>query len=138
MIRTLVLDSNFSSAHLYRNDSFSKKENQKHFGRCFTDYGHGHNYKIEVGFKIAEKTKDTELVRLQKDLHKKLKSLTNPLDFEHLNFVIPEFKNVVPTTENILLYFEKKISELKLKNKLVFIKLFETENLWSEKYYVTE
>ncbi len=138
MIRTLVLDSNFSSAHLYRNDSFSKKENKKHFGRCFTDYGHGHNYKIEVGFKIAEKTKDTELVRLQKDLHKKLKSLTNPLDFEHLNFVIPEFKNVVPTTENILLYFEKKISELKLKNKLVFIKLFETENLWSEKYYVTE
>ncbi len=32
----------------------------------------------------------------------------------------------------------KKLSELKLKNKLVFIKLFETENLWSEKYYVTE
>ena len=138
MKRTLVLDSNFSSAHLYRNDSFSKKENQKHFGRCYTDHGHGHNYKIEVGFKIAEKIKDHKLIELKKTLHTKLKKLTDPLDFEHLNFVIPEFKDVVPTTENILLYFEKKLNELKLKNKLVFIKLYETENLWSEKYYVTD
>ena len=59
------------------------------------------------------------------------------LDHEHLNFVIPEFKTTVPTTENILLYFEKKILSLKLKNQLAFIKLFEMENLYSEKYYVT-
>ncbi len=137
MKRVLKLDSNFSSAHLYRNDLFSKKENQKEFGRCFSNYGHGHNYKIEVGFHINNDIKDPELIRLQKSLKQKLNQLTDHLDFTHLNFVIPEFKNTVPTTENILLYFEKKLCGLKLKNSLVFIKLFETENLWSEKYYVT-
>lgn len=138
MKRTLVLDSAFSSGHLYRNDSFTEKENQKVFGRCFSDHGHGHNYKIEVGFRINNKIEETELITLEKSLKKKLVLLTNDLDFAHLNFVIPEFKNAVPTTENILLYFEEKLTGLKLKNKLVFIKLFETENLWSEKYYVTD
>ena len=138
MKRTLVLDSAFSSAHLYQNKSFTDKDNEKIFGRCFSKYGHGHNYKIEVGFQIAATTQDTELVTTEKSLKKKLLKLTDQLDFVHLNYVIPEFKNTVPTTENILLYFEDKLRALKLKNKLVFIKLFETENLWSEKYYVTD
>ena len=138
MKRTLVLDSNFSSAHLYERKSFTKKENQKIFGRCFSEHGHGHNYKIEVGFKISPTAKDSELINLEKSLKQRLVKLTNPLDFSHLNYMIPEFKDTVPTTENILLYFEEKLIRLKLKNKLVFIKLFETENLWSEKYYVTD
>ena len=138
MKRTLVLDSNFSSAHLYEKKSFTKKENQKIFGKCFSEHGHGHNYKIEVGFKINNETNDKDLVVIEKSLKQKLVKLTNPLDFAHLNHMIPEFKDTVPTTENLLLYFEEKLIRLKLKNKLVFIKLFETENLWSEKYYVTD
>lgn len=138
MKRTLVLEANFSSAHLYEKKSFTEKENRKIFGRCFSEHGHGHNYKIEVGFQIKTNTEDSELAKIEKSLKQKLVELTDPLDFAHLNHVIPEFQNTVPTTENILLYFEKKLNRLKLSNKLIFIKLFETENLWSEKYYVTE
>ena len=138
MKRILVLHSNFSSAHFYKNDDFSNAENKKNFGRCYTQYGHGHNYSLEVGFSLKLSLSDQELVQQKTNLEQILQKLTNPLDHEHLNFVIPEFKKTIPTTENILLYFEKKMTESGLKTKLGYIKLFESENLWSEKYYVTK
>ncbi|OFZ31957.1 MAG: hypothetical protein A2622_12020 [Bdellovibrionales bacterium RIFCSPHIGHO2_01_FULL_40_29] len=137
MIRVLKIQSEFSSAHLYKNASFSVAENKKQFGRCYSKYGHGHNYRIEVGFQVSEKIGDTQLIKINEVLSKKLTALTQKLDHEHLNFVIPEFKKTIPTTENILLYFEKKLASLKLPYPLISIKLFEMENLWSEKYYVT-
>lgn len=137
MKRILIVSSDFSSAHLYKNDQFTEAENKKAFGRCYTDFGHGHNYKIETGFLIDSKTADKELLKVKHNLENQIFKLTDVLDHEHLNFVIPEFKTKVPTTENILLYFETKIKNLNLKNKLAFIKLFESENLSSEKYYVT-
>lgn len=138
MKRILILQSHFSSAHKYQNPKFTDAENKKIFGRCFTNHGHGHNYKIEVGFLIAPQTNDEKIKKINIELQNELMQLTEKLDHEHLNFVIPEFKEIIPTTENILLYFEKKISGLKLKYSLAFIKLFEMENLWSEKYYVTK
>jgi len=137
MKRILIIESGFSSAHLYKNEKMTVAENKKAFGRCYTDYGHGHNYKIEVGFLIDEKLSETKLLTEKSNLDSEIKKLTTVLDHEHLNFVIPEFKTVIPTTENILLYFEEKISNLRLRNKLAFIKLFEMDNLYSEKYYVT-
>lgn len=137
MKRILVVSSNFSSAHLYKNDDMTVAENKKAFGRCYTDHGHGHNYKLEAGFLISPELNDHDVLKTKDALDQSVISLTTVLDHEHLNFVIPEFKKTVPTTENILLYFEKKILALKLKNKLAFIKLFEMENLYSEKYYVT-
>lgn len=138
MRRILIINSDFSSAHKYENKNWTQLENKKAFGRCYTEFGHGHNYKIEVGFELAAETKNKDLKKINTLLQNKLKLLTQKLDHEHLNFVVPEFKTKVPTTENILLYFEKKLRALELQNSLAFIKLFEMDNLWSEKYYVTK
>ena len=138
MKRTLILESQFTAAHFYKNDAFTEKENKKHFGKCFTKHGHGHDYRLEVGFQISPTSTDAKLTAARDHLQKQLKKLTLRLDHQHLNFDVPEFKKTIPTTENILLYFEKKISALKIKNELIFIKLFETKDLWSEKYYVTD
>ncbi len=138
MKRTLILDSHFTAAHFYKNDTFTEKENKKHFGKCFTEHGHGHDYKLEVGFRIPLTLTEVKLNKSREQLQQHLKKLIEGLDYKHLNFDISEFKTTVPTTENILLYFEKKISRLSIKNQLIFIKLFETKDLWSEKYYVTE
>ncbi len=138
MKRILILHSSFSSAHKYENLNFSKAQNQKSFGRCYSEHGHGHNYKIEVGFAVPTKTTEAELEKNHFILQQQLTKLTWKLDHQHLNFDINEFKSIIPTSENILLYFENKLRNLKLKNSLVFIKLFEMENLWSEKYYVTK
>lgn len=124
----LTLKQNFSSAHLYHQPQWSDEENLKHFGRCFTEHGHGHNYTLEVGFKVTESALKAKH-EAYKDL---LKELCGKLDHEHLNFVIPEFKTLIPTTENIALYFLNKLKETVSEKDLSHIRLYEMTDLWTE------
>lgn len=124
----LTLKQNFSSAHLYNQPLWTPEENLKHFGRCYTEHGHGHNYTLEVGFKTTE-----EQLQVKHEEYKTLlKDLCNRLDHEHLNFVIPEFKTQIPTTENIALYFLKKLKETLSEKDLSHIRLYEMNDLWTE------
>lgn len=124
----LTLKNSFSSAHFYAQPLWDKTQNQNTFGRCYTQYGHGHNYTLEVGFILhnsAEIQKKSEYQNL-------LTQLTTRLDHEHLNFVIPEFKDKVPTTENIALYFLDKLKLSVSEKDLSYIKLYEMDTLWTE------
>lgn len=38
----------FSAAHFYRVSTWSEEENQRVFGLCSHQNGHGHNYVLEV------------------------------------------------------------------------------------------
>ena len=120
----LTLQSAFSSAHFYHQPAWSDEKNREVFGRCFTPYGHGHNYLLEVSFVVSLE----EALTLREEKQKRLDDLTRVLDHEHLNFVIPEFARTVPTTENIALYFQEKLKNEKIKN----LKIYETPQLWSE------
>lgn len=124
----LTLKSPFSSAHFYYQPQWDDKTNRAEFGRCFTQYGHGHNYTLEVGFKVAETQWEQEKSHLQ-DI---LSQLTGKLDHEHLNFVIPEFKNTIPTTENIALYFLNKLKEQVKVESLSYLRLYEMDTIWTE------
>lgn len=123
-MKTIVLEAKFSSAHFYHQPKWSKEKNEEEFGRCFTDYGHGHNYLL-----LAEwaDVSENEIPNLRK----KLDLVVGRLDHEHLNFVIPEFKDKIPTTEVMLRYFEKKLNEV-ISKKLVQLRLFETADIGAQ------
>lgn len=124
----LALRKTFCSAHFYSQPLWDEQKNNDIFGRCYTPHGHGHNYTLEVGFVTNAESylKDKEHFEIL------LKKLTAPLDHEHLNFVIPEFKDKNPTTENIALYFLDKLKETISEKDISYIKLFEMDNLWTE------
>ncbi|MGZ3746798.1 MAG: 6-carboxytetrahydropterin synthase [Pseudobdellovibrionaceae bacterium] len=124
MTKTLIVTSLFSAAHLYHQKKWSPQENQAHFGKCFTAYGHGHNYRLEVGFQAPQSSPEK--------LRELVKAVTDRLDHQHLNFMIPEFKDLVPTTENIAKYLLKKLHEGCPKERISYIKLFEMDDLWVE------
>ncbi|WP_413581567.1 6-carboxytetrahydropterin synthase [Bdellovibrio sp. HCB288] len=124
----LTLQSGFSAAHLYHQPLWSSEENLKNFGRCFTEHGHGHNYTLEVGFHLTEGEVQVKL----EEYKSLLKNLTSFLDHEHLNFVIPEFKTTIPTTENIALYFLEKLKEHLPEKQIAHIRLYETSDIWTE------
>ncbi|MBV2167819.1 MAG: 6-carboxytetrahydropterin synthase [Bdellovibrio sp.] len=124
----LTLKSPFSSAHLYSQPQWDEAKNRDTFGRCHTSYGHGHNYVLEVGFII----KNSELATKKDSYQKLLKDLTDRLDHEHLNFEIPEFKSTIPTTENITLYFFKKLTDSLSDKDISFLRLYEMDQLWTE------
>lgn len=123
----LALKSTFSSAHFYNQPAWDQTTNENTFGRCYTPYGHGHNYTLEVGFMLH-----LEDLSRKNEYLTTLTQLTTRLDHEHLNFVIPEFKNTVPTTENIALYFLDKLKAYYTESEISYIRLYEMDNLWTE------
>lgn len=124
----LTLKSPFCSAHFYYQPQWSFERNQQEFGRCFSPYGHGHNYVLEVSFEISADDGEECVPRLQKTLD----TLTARLDHEHLNFMITEFKKNIPTTENIALYFLNKLQTDFPEAKVAGLRLYETDSIWTE------
>ena len=124
----LYVKSAFNSAHLYHQAKWTEEKNRETFGRCFSPYGHGHNYVLEVGFRVLATTLESD-----KHFYQELvNTLTARLDHEHLNFVIPEFKVAIPTSENIALYFLGKIKAQVAGNLIHSVKLNETDSIWTE------
>lgn len=124
----LKVESIFSSAHFYSQPLWSEKRNIETFGRCYTPFGHGHNYRLEVEFYISRDQITEEKNFYQSLIHE----LTKKIDHEHLNFVVPEFKTQVPTTENIALYFFEKLKLTINSEKIAKLRVFEMESLWVE------
>jgi 6-pyruvoyltetrahydropterin/6-carboxytetrahydropterin synthase len=120
----------FSAAHRYFQKKFSEAENKEIFGKCYNEHGHGHNYVLEmtVGGKVDGLT---GMVINLVDVDKILVEVTEPLDHHHLNKDVPEFAEVVPTTENIAKYCFEKIKVLLPSDvKLEKVRLYEADNLW--------
>lgn len=122
-MKTIALEARFSAAHFYHQPEWSPKKNLETFGRCFTEYGHGHNYKA-----IAEWREVPEAAYLE--LREQFNQIISKLDHEHLNFVIPEFKTKVPTTENICEYLVLKIKG-KISYPLLKLELYEDIDIGS-------
>lgn len=123
----LSVTADFSSAHFYAQPAWSEEKNRAEFGRCYTPYGHGHNYRARATFRTADSPSPTS-----EDLARALAQAVRPLDHEHLNFVIPEFKTLVPTTENIALWIWRRLQASPHGGRLERLRVFETEDLWVE------
>ncbi len=117
----MILESEFSAAHFYNQPLWSKEKNREVFGRCFTEFGHGHNYLLKSEWVVPSLNDIVEL-------RKQVESIVSKVDHEHLNFVIPEFENKIPTTEVILDYFETQMKK-NVSFKLINLELFETPEI---------
>ena len=119
---------NFNAAHrLYRKD-WSDEKNDAVFGKCNNPNFHGHNYVMEVWIEgdIDPETGYVIDLKILKDIIKE--EIVERFDHRNLNLDCPEFENLIPTAENIILVswnlLRSKLNE-KFKLKL---KLWETEN----------
>lgn len=120
MTKTVLLEFRFSSAHLYHQPKWSDKKNKSEFGLCYSKFGHGHNYKLQV---TVPDSKNIETIKNQ------IQKVVDLIDHKHLNFEVPEFKNQIPTSEIIVQYFEEKLLFLKPTQ----ITVFEDETLGASK-----
>jgi len=122
----------FNAAHRLNNPNWSEDKNEEIFGKCNNKYYHGHNYEIIV--KVSgEPDPDTGYVYDMKVLSDMIKeNVSNKFDHKNLNLDVPEFENLNPTAENIVVVIynilrEKIESELDLK-----VTLYETERNYVE------
>jgi 6-pyruvoyltetrahydropterin/6-carboxytetrahydropterin synthase len=91
----------FSASHICRIPRLSDEENQKLFGPAANAHGHGHNYVVEVSL-AGDPDPVTGMVLDLKELKEILThEVVEPYDHRFLNYEVPPFDQVVPTTENI-------------------------------------
>jgi 6-pyruvoyltetrahydropterin/6-carboxytetrahydropterin synthase len=90
----------FSASHRLHTDHMSEAENRDLYGKCNNPFGHGHNYTVEVTVSGQVDPK-TGMVCNLVDLDDCVKGqIVTRYDHMNLN-LLPEFKQVVPTTENL-------------------------------------
>ena len=91
----------FSSSHMCRRPELSEEENQRIYGLAANPHGHGHNYVLEVSLE-GEPDPVTGMVLDLKELKEILtRQVVDVYDHRFLNYEVPPFDRVVPTTENI-------------------------------------
>ena len=130
----LTRKAEFSSAHFYWNEAWSPEENQRVFGKCANRNGHGHNYTLEVT--VAGEIDGTsgfvvDLKELKEILEREVVSI---YDHRHLNLEVPEFKQTIPTTENLAIAIWKRLENQIEGAKLHRIRVYETPDLFSDYY----
>jgi len=90
----------FSASHRLHSEEMSAVENRDIYGKCNNPYGHGHNYAVEITVSgpIDEQTGMVcNLVDLDGFVREQV---LERYDHQNLN-CLPEFRNEVPTTENL-------------------------------------
>ncbi len=123
---TVSRKAHFNAAHrLYRKD-WSFEKNNDIFGKCNNPNFHGHNYELIVSV-TGEIDKETGYVIDMKILKDIIKSeVEDAFDHKNLNVEVPEFKDLNPTAENIVVVIYNKIKP-KLKSDFdLEITLYET------------
>jgi len=118
----------FNAAHrLFRKD-WSDDKNHTVFGKCNNPNYHGHNYVLEVWID-GEIDPETGYVIDLKILKEIINTeIVERFDHRNLNLDCPEFENLIPTAENIILT-SWNILRAQIEDKFQLrLKLWETEN----------
>ena len=130
---TVVLERlyRFSASHLYRRPEWSEEENLRHFGKCATLPGHGHNYRLLVRV-AGEPDPRTGFVVDLGELDERVRSrVLEPLDHRHINEAIPEFAGGrIPSSENLVLWIRDRLAAaIPPPARLVGLRLAEDDDL---------
>lgn len=130
----LTRRAEFSASHYYWNPKFSAEENERVFGKCSNRNGHGHNYTLEVtveggvdpvtGFVVDLKWLRDVIEREVLDVY----------DHRHLNLEVPEFREAIPTTENIAIAIWNRLTPALKGSKLHRIRVYETPDIFADYY----
>lgn len=118
----------FAASHRYWLPELSEADNIQRFGLCSRFPGHGHNYVLFVSM-IGELDSHGMVLNLSEVKQIIRREVTDPLDFSFLNEAWPEFKQTLPTTEQIARVVWQRLAP---HLPLVKIQLFEHPQLGAE------
>lgn len=123
---TVSRKAHFNAAHrLYRKD-WSDEKNTTVFDKCSNPNFHGHNYELiaSVTGEIDPETGYVIDIKVLKDIIKT--EIEDAFDHKNLNIEVPEFKDLNPTAENIVVVIYNKIKKQLASNLALEVTLYET------------
>ena len=130
----LTRKAEFSAAHYYHNPEFSAEENQRIFGKCSNLNGHGHNYTLEVTVKGEVDARSGFVVDLKELKDVMHREVIDAMDHRFLNKEIAEFRDQIPTTENIAISIWNRLQHKLRVAQMHRVRLYETPDLFVDYY----
>jgi len=119
--------THFNAAHRLFNPALGDAENARLFGPCANPNYHGHNYNLDVSVAgpIDPGTGYVIDIKTLKDLVET--HVLGKLDHRNLNLDVPEFRDLNPTAENIVVICWRWLAPAIPHGRLVKLVLWETE-----------
>jgi 6-pyruvoyltetrahydropterin/6-carboxytetrahydropterin synthase len=118
--------AHFNAAHrLYRKD-WDDAKNKAVFGKCSNPNFHGHNYDMIVSL-TGEIDQETGFVMDMVELKEIIRvEIEEYLDHKNLNIEVPEFKELNPTAENIVIVIYERLKKRIPSHLQIEVTLYET------------
>lgn len=122
----------FNAAHRVFNPAFSDDKNASTFGKCNNPNWHGHNYTLDVSVEgpIDNATGYVLDLGHLRDIVER--DVIEHVDHRNFNLDVEFMKNVIPTSENIVVAFWNILAPAILPATLKRLVLWETENNYVE------
>jgi|TARA_B100001059_G_scaffold71525_1_gene68613 6-pyruvoyltetrahydropterin/6-carboxytetrahydropterin synthase len=132
MIASASRVEQFNAAHRLHNPDWSDEKNELFYGLCNNPNYHGHNYKLIVKITGEVDSESGYLIDLKVLKNIIRNEVTDKFDHRNLNLDVPEFKDLIPTAENIAYVIWHKINNQLKDNLNLHITLYETERNFIE------
>lgn len=91
----------FAASHRLHTPALDAAENRRVFGKCNHPHGHGHNYRMEVTVTGAQNPATGMIADLNELDAFVEREVLGVYDHRYINAEVPEFRESVPTTENV-------------------------------------
>jgi len=130
----LTRKAEFSASHYYHNPEFTPEENQRIFGKCNNPHGHGHNYTLEVTVKGNIDQRSGFVVDLKELKEIMNREVIDAMDHRLLNKEVAEFKDQIPTTENLAISIWRRLEAKLSLAELHRVRVYETPDLFVDFY----
>ena len=122
----------FNAAHRVHNPALSDDENTRLFGKCNNPNWHGHNYTLDVSVRGPIDARTGYVVDL--GLLKRLveERVVNQIDHRNFNLDVAFMRDVIPTSENIVVAIWRELEPAIRPGRLARLVLWETPNNYVE------
>lgn len=123
---TVCREVYFNAAHRIFNPAWDDKRNEEVFGLCSMPHYHGHNYDLVVKL-TGEVDPETGYVFDMKKLKGILdEHVVERYDHKNLNLDVPDFRNTIPSAENIAIAIWNILREKIEDRYAIQVVLYET------------
>ena len=117
----------FAASHRLHSVHLSDEENRELFGKCNYPNGHGHNYVLEITVEGPIDPRSARVIcpNLLDEIVNR--EIVDRYDHRHFNYDIPEFKDLVPSTEVVTkIIWERLVTEIPTPARLASVLIRET------------
>lgn len=119
----------FSAAHRLWSERLTPEQNWEIYGPCTYEYGHGHNYVLEVTLRGPVDPATGMLINASRVSEALRELIVDEVDHRHLNHDVPMCRGLNPTAENLVVVFWN-ILHAHFGRLLHEVRLRETEKNW--------